>query len=99
MSDYDYYTIEPYADPFGGPGGVAVYGHGTYPDSSVLAGQSRRAFLDSFPTVEEARAEWPHADVLDHSSKVWRGSSLVEISGLPECPPDWFDPADAGETW
>lgn len=32
-----------------------VYEYSEYPQSSVLAGQERRRFLDSFPTLEEAR--------------------------------------------
>lgn len=39
-----------------------VYQYSTYPRSSVLGGQERRAFLASFETIEEARAEFPGAD-------------------------------------
>ena len=38
-----------------------VYQYGTYPNSSVLAGQQSRSFLDSFPTLEEAKAAYPEA--------------------------------------
>jgi len=40
-----------------------VYKYGVYPRSSVLAGQTRRVFLDSFATLEEAQAEYPDAVV------------------------------------
>jgi hypothetical protein len=40
----------------------AVYEYGIYPRSSVLAGRSRRVFLDSFDTLDEARAAYPSAD-------------------------------------
>lgn len=41
-----------------------VYGYGTYERSSVLAGQQKRVFLDSFDTLAEAKAAYPkaHAD-------------------------------------
>jgi hypothetical protein len=38
-----------------------VYEYGEYPRSSVLAGQVRRQFLDSFETLDEARAAYPNA--------------------------------------
>lgn len=40
-----------------------VYEYSKYPRSSVLAGQTRRFFLDSYPTLEEARAAYPDAKV------------------------------------
>lgn len=40
-----------------------VYEYGTYPNSSVLAGQVRRVFLDSFDTLEAAIAAYPGAEV------------------------------------
>lgn len=55
--EWDYYTVSlnrPY-------GGYAVYGWDTYPEGSVLAGQSRKVFLDSFETMEAAQAAFPDA--------------------------------------
>ena len=97
--EYDAITIEPFADTFFH--GFAVYGHGVYPESSVLAGQSRRSHLDMFETLEDARREWPFADVLGHNTRTFRmgDESLAELSGLPTTAPDWFDPDDAGESW
>ena len=92
--EFDYITVEPC-----GGGKFGVYGHGVYPDWSVFAGRPRRAVLDIFPTLEEAQEEWPFAEVLDHSTKVRREGTLAEMSGLPDSPPSWFDPADCGETW
>lgn len=40
-----------------------VYEHGTYERSSVLAGQSRRSWLDDFDTLEQAKAAYPDAKV------------------------------------
>lgn len=99
MSDYDHITIEPYRETLFQ--GFAVYGHGVYPDSSVLAGQPSRTFLDMGDTLEALQAEWPTAEVIDHSTKPFRtgNETLAELSGLPACEPDWFDPADAGERW
>jgi len=40
-----------------------VYRYGVYPRHSVLAGQESRTFLDSFPTLEEAKTAYPGAYV------------------------------------
>jgi hypothetical protein len=82
-------TIEPVVSK--GNDQWAVYSYSEYEDWSVLAGQSRRVFLDSFSSVEEAIAKYPLAQVLDHSTKVRHT--------MPDTPPDWFDPLDAGEEW
>lgn len=44
---------------------VAVYGFGTYPASSVLAGQVRRVWMDSFRSIEDALKAYPTAQVED----------------------------------
>ena len=49
------YTIEPAWGEPGEPDGFDVYLHGVYERSSVLHGQPRRAFVDSFETLAEAR--------------------------------------------
>jgi hypothetical protein len=45
-----------------------VYEHGTYGRDSVLAGQSRRSWLDDFETLEEAVTAYPDARVIDGST-------------------------------
>jgi hypothetical protein len=69
-----------------------VYRYGTYERSSVLAGQQKRSFVDSFETLAEAQENYPQAR--------WDGggSQAVPVY-IPEQAPDWFDPADAGESW
>ena len=42
--------------------GYTVYEWGTYEDSSVLAGQTKKQFLDGFDTLEEAQAAYPEAE-------------------------------------
>jgi len=56
---YDYFTIEPsrYSDDE-----YIVYGWGIYPQSSVLAGQQRKVFLEEFETLEEAKEKYPRAE-------------------------------------
>ena len=54
-----------------------VYEYGEYPRSSVLAGQERRVYLDSFETLEEARAKYPTAEVCDFSG--YRPPSLDHL--------------------
>ena len=44
-------------------GGFSVYEFGEYPESSVLAGQTCKRFVDNFDTIEEAQAAYPDADV------------------------------------
>lgn len=82
----DFLTIEP-----GEYGELAVYAHSTYEYPSVLEGQPRRLFIDSFETEEAALAAFPAAEVC-------AGSTRVPV-GVPASPPSWFDPADAGECW
>jgi hypothetical protein len=73
-------------------GEFAVYEYGTYPESSVLAGQERRSYVDGgFASAAEAKAAYPDAVIED-------GSGHREIT-IPRTPPPWFDPANAGETW
>jgi hypothetical protein len=74
----DYYTIEPDED------GFWVVAHGEYGESSVLAGQSSRTLTRHYPTVEEAKTEYPDAEVIDHSTK----DPFAHLSNpLPESPP------------
>lgn len=92
----EYFTIEPEAlmewqDP-DGERDFAVYAHGTYGRSSVLGGQYGRQFRDSFPTIAEAKAAYPKADVVG-------GSTRREHQEMPHCAPSWFDPSAAGERW
>ncbi len=43
-------------------GTFSVYEFGVYPRSSVLAGQTRKTFVDMFDTIEEAKASHPEAE-------------------------------------
>lgn len=58
-----------------------VYSHSTYPRGSVLSGQPRRTWLDSFSTIEEARAAYPTAQVLCDGGTTYHEPDL---SHLPE---------------
>ncbi len=55
---FEYYTVR----PDGIRAGFIVHGFGTYESSSVLAGQSRKVFLDSFNTREAALEVYPEAE-------------------------------------
>ena len=81
-----YQTIEPDEQYWN------VYEHGRYERGSVLAGQSRRSFIASYESLQEARSAYPKADVIDHSTK-------LHHNPMPHHAPGWFDPADAGEVW
>jgi len=56
-----------------------LYGHSTYGRSSVLAGQRRRVFLESWDTVDEARAELKAAKI--------RYTDLTKEHGSTYAPP------------
>jgi len=88
-------TIEPHGKQF------VVYHHGTFPQSSVLAGQASRTFLYAFDTLAEARVAYPSSAVLEHGTKRWEpeDASLADLSGLSPVPPPWFDERAAGERW
>jgi len=58
-----------------------VYEYSTYPRSSVLAGQQRRVFLDSFDTQEQAEAAYPQAKTVIDS-----GYRAPDLSHLPDGP-------------
>lgn len=91
---YDYYTLR--ATNHCGDEAVDVLGWGTYPRSSVLAGQPMKVFLGSFPDAEEAQAKFPEAK---NFSNKWT-EPQVSLSHLPgeddyvpggALPDDWTD--------
>jgi len=47
-------------------GGIDVVGFDTYPEDSVLAGQTRKSFIDNYP--DEAAAKAAHPDATDYTS-------------------------------
>lgn len=98
IDQFDSITIEPSVNGFGGA--FVAYGHGEYPENSVLAGQSRRSFLMDGELLE-LRTVFPQAEVLDYSTREYRdpNASLAELSGLPRTPPSDFSELDAGERW
>lgn len=53
-----------------------VYRYDEYPSSSVLAGQERRSWLDSFKTLEQAREAYPDAE---YSGPRYRPPSLSHL--------------------
>jgi hypothetical protein len=56
-----------------------VYGHSTYPRSSVLAGQHRRRWVDDYDTLEAAKAAYPNAEVIGGTTY-----APVNLNHLPE---------------
>ena len=60
-TEHKYYTISA-PDPRYTSNGWTVYGWGTYPRSSVLAGQPRKCFIKSYDTLELAQAAYPKAN-------------------------------------
>lgn len=72
---YDYYTLRRNPD-----GSVDVLGWGTYPESSVLAGQPSKTFIDSFPDEDAARKAFPQAQGF---SNKWT-EPQVSLNHLPD---------------
>lgn len=87
MATVDRYTIEPAKDG----DGFWLVAHGTYEESSVLAGQPRWMLCRWYATIEEATIRNPNVEILDHVTD--------DRINLPEIAPDWFDPTNAGEVW
>lgn len=79
-----------------GPG-VTVYGHGTYPGNSVLAGQPSRNYLkvfDSLPTEEEnisAANKWAKETYPEISCEEFLGTSYIPIEEMVAHLPDEGD--------
>lgn len=55
ISDFEYLTYE------WRRGKIVVHGWDMWPNSSVLAGQERKSFIDSFETEEDAQIAYPSA--------------------------------------
>ena len=56
-----------------------VYEHSVYEDSSVLAGQSRRQWLDDFETRADAESAYPHAVFIEGSTYTPYAGPTYEI--------------------
>lgn len=63
------YTVEQQGEEF------HVYQHDVYPDNSVLAGECRKRYVDSFPTKEAACEHYPSCD----EPKLAQGISYEDI--------------------
>ena len=58
--------------------GYTVYQIDEYPSSSVLAGQQRRSFLDTYPTLAEAKAAYPDVQLIEGTT--YRSPDLSHLS-------------------
>lgn len=82
-NEYDYLTIN--KDKYGN--GYNVYGWGTYPEESVLAGQALKQYLDGgFESVEAAQEAFPGAR-LSHPLL----EPQVSLDHLPDGPDEGVD--------
>ena len=59
-------------------GGYTVYQIDEYPRHSVLAGQQRRTFLDTYPTLEAAKSAHPTAQLIEGTT--YQPPSLDHLS-------------------
>lgn len=82
---YDYMHILAQED-----GTFTVKGYGTYGPSSVLAGQTKICFVDSYPTLEEAQENYPEATMSGPFTE-----PINTFDHLPDGPDDgYFDQGD-----
>ena len=59
-----------------------IYAWGVYPQGSVLEGQDMKQFISSFDTEEEARSEYPDAEM---------SHALLEATpSIGPRPADWY---------
>ncbi len=63
--------------------GYTVYEWGIYESSSVLAGQTKKQYVDGFDTIEEAQAKYPDAEASDSIQSA--GNYFNHLPG----PDDW----------
>ena len=82
VAKHDYYTLQ-----YDGTHTVSAYGWSTYERNSVLAGQPKKQWLESYDTEEDARKDYPDAQF---SSK-WT-EPQVSLNHLPG--PDDYDPQE-----
>ena len=65
----------------------------TYGKNSVREGETQEVPVEWFDTLDEARAKYPEAEVVDY--EVYKQSHPP----MADSAPSWFDPANAGESW
>lgn len=79
-----YFTLEPGAGETYRTNKPTLYGHGSYPRSSVLYGRERRVFIDSFETEPEADEAIKAAKKLSSRKRV----KVEKIGGSTHVPID-----------
>jgi hypothetical protein len=98
--DPDYQSIEPVYDMEGEIEGYELVEHGTYPENSVLAGQSKRSVIDGANTIEELKAKYPSAKVSDistHMSSEFGGPTVPDNLDFGNDYDERSDSYDRGE--
>jgi hypothetical protein len=85
-------AIEPSRTKYGPPvSGFALYAYGTYPRSSVLAGQTSRTYLEGADTETELLAKYPG---VRSQGSGYIDPDTVMPSGSPS---DYEEPFDEGD--
>ena len=72
-------------------GKPTLYGHGRYERSSVLAGQHRRVFIESWDDIDTARAELKAAKIRYTDLTGTGGTTHVPVAGMVAHLPDDSD--------
>ena len=76
--------------------GIWLWGYGSYPEGSILAGQHKQQRIEHWEDVNTALLACPLVNHRVDGTCNLPSSMLVTVSDVA---PDWFDPADAGECW
>jgi len=76
-----------------GNGKYEACGWITYPEGSVLEGQSQECVVAIFRSLEEAKAKYPNVEVSEF------GRCKENRPSVPRNPPEGFSYYDAGEYW
>ena len=88
-----WFTIEPSRHS---EGQWDVIQHGAYESGSVLEGQPKRSFEFGAPTIVECEK---YCIINGHIPYQVKEGSTYHPKPMSDLPPDWYDPADAGERW
>ena len=82
MSRNKYHTIEPSTSQYGSGKEVVIYAWSKYENSSVLAGQNKKTYIEEFDSVELALKSFPNAIVLEGIAET--GNTFGHLPDTPD---------------
>ena len=82
MKKNEYHTIEPSTSLYGSGKEVVVYAWGKYGNSSVLAGQNKKTYIEEFDSAELALKAFPNALALEGIAEA--GNTFGHLPDAPD---------------